>query len=65
VRETVIMPVSVSKAQHEQITSYCQEKGLKKSAWLKNLAIAEIEKNQAIRAGRTQIDPACFQRGQE
>jgi hypothetical protein len=44
---------------------YLAREGLKRGGMVRKLVLAEIEKNQAIRAGRTQIDPACFQRGQE
>jgi len=62
---TVIMPVPVTAEQSKAITEYCNRHGFKKAAWLRKLALDTVTAEAQAFAGRTQIDPAFFQRGME
>lgn len=59
----IIFPIRMTKDDHKRINEFCKAKGYYKAAWLMRLATEDMERDAAIQAGKTQLDPSHFQGG--
>jgi hypothetical protein len=55
--------VPLTSAEVELWDEFLHREGLKRGGWIRKLILDAIARDQAVKSGATQIDPAFFQGG--